>query len=248
MPEIIDGFSSTNKTLTAESCGSHGEASNFAPLQEFEEILRLHRRRASIEEVLFLEHLCFSLPNTADSAGVRYVLWEPVALFLQHGFHIEIEERLCHGQVALAYLKRDAAAFADKILPRIEIDRRRYPQASVTSGPQIGIQRLPEIAEGLRWVDQPAFERLERMLQTFKNAVRRGDFSGLPALRAELAELAAVAEERDIVACVQFLRAGALQESSRPEGSASLASQSALARDWLTPEEDAAWSYLHEAM
>lgn len=216
----------------------------FSLREAFQDVLLLHRNRAPAEEVHFLKHLCFPL----DAAGLRFVLWQPVALFLQHGFKVEIEEQLCDGQVVLVYLGPSGAAFTNKIISRIDADRHQYPQAAVSIGLQILIQTLPDIAKSLQWIDQPTFEKVDRMLRKFKSAVHQGDYPGLHALRSQLSELAAVANESDVRACVEFLRAGGEDARSWPPQSAAIASEPALARDWLTPEEDAAWSYLQKVM
>lgn len=219
-------------------------ASEFSSREAFDEVLRLHRCRATAEEVHFLQHLCFSLDETVDPAGLRYVLWQPVALFLQCGFQIEIEELMCNGQVVLAYIGHDAAAFTEKIIPRIEAVRREYPLWVVSSGPQVLLHVLANVAESLRSHDRSAAEQVQRMLVEYKNAIRRGDYSGLPALRAQLSELGAVSTESDLRSCVQFLRTAHEGMHGWPLSSAALASEAVLARDWMTPEEDAAWSHL----
>ena len=45
----------------------------------FEDVLNLHRTKASVREVYFLKRLCFPLEDTKDPMGLRYVLWGPLA-------------------------------------------------------------------------------------------------------------------------------------------------------------------------
>jgi hypothetical protein len=224
------------------------ERVKFSSREAFEDLLRLHRKRAPAEEVHFLDRLCFPLDETADAVGLRFVLWQPVALFLQHGFQVEIEGEMCDGQVVLAYVRHDGAAFLNKIIQQVDRGRRLYPQIAVSSGPQILIQVLPAIANDLQlFFGEHSYQEVFRMLRPFKDAIRRGDYLGLPALRAQLAEYAAASiKESDLRACIEILRAGGEDGCSWPPHSAALASERALARDWLTPEEDAAWSYLQE--
>jgi hypothetical protein len=251
---VPDRFTKNDLASDADSRGdsdsltTSSEPPKFSSREAFDEVLRAHRERRPAEEVHFLEHLCFPLDETADPSGMRFVLWQPVALFLQHGFQVEIEDQMCNGQVVLAYLRHDAAVFTNKVIARIDADRHRYPQAAVSIGLQILIQTLPDIAKSLQWIDQPTFEKVDRMLRKFKSAVHQGEYPGLPALRAQLSELAAVSKESDVRACVEFLRAGGEDARSWPPHSAAVASERALARDWLTPEEDAAWSYLQKVM
>ncbi|HEY4364214.1 MAG TPA: hypothetical protein VGN17_24805 [Bryobacteraceae bacterium] len=219
------------------------ESSELSPVEEFEEILRLHRQGAPAQEVHFQGNLCFPLGQTADPTGLRYVLWYPVALFLKFGFEIEIEEQLCEGQVALAYMGHEAATFASKITPQIERVRRKYPMWVVSSGPQVLVHVLTHLSESLLWHDQGTAEKIQRMTMEFKSAVRRGDYSGLSALRAQLSELAGSSSESDVRVCVDYLR-NAMEETGSRIPTATLASERVLARDWLTPEEDVAWSHL----
>jgi hypothetical protein len=217
-------------------------ASRVSTREAYNEILHLHREHAPAKDLYFLDHLSFPLNETSDRLGVRFVLWQPVALFLQYGFHVEIMEHMCGGHVVLANLEHDAAAVAGKIIPPIEATRRKEPLWMMSSGPEVLLKVADEIA------DEPELhpgtaEKMHRMLRQFKSAVRRGDLSGLPAFRAQLSELAAVSTESDVRRCIEYLRA---TEDARswPPHSAALASEQALAREWLTPEEDAAWSYL----
>lgn len=221
----------------------HGQAGppDFSPNELFQEILRLDRKNAPAEEVQFLDYLCFRLNESA--ARYRFVLWQPVALFLQHGFDVCIEEQLCRGQVVLADLHEAAAQFVMKIVPVVESVRRKNPILMVTSGPQILLHLLPELAENLRWHDQSASEKVQLMYLEFKSAVRRGDYSGLSALRAQLSTLAATASESEVRACIDFLHSAG-DARNWPDHATALASERVLARDWLTPEEDAAWSHL----
>lgn len=210
--------------------------------EAFDEVLRLHREGAPANDVYLLHHLNFALDETRDHLGVRFVLQQPVALFLQYGFHVEIVEHMCGGHVVLANLDHDAAAVAEKIVPEIEATRRREPLWMISSGPQVLVQVLMVMAEE-SWFHPAIAEKIHRILREFKSAVRRGDYSGLSAFRAQLSELAAVSPESDVRKCIEFLRASE-EARSWPPHSAALASEQALAREWLTPEEDAAWSYL----
>ena len=151
---------------------------------------------------------------------------------------------MCSGQVVLAYLPHDGARFANKIIPVIEEDRRRYPHMAVSSGPEILIQVLPAIAEHFHWVDQITFEEIESYVRRIPDRRPAGSHSGLPALRAQLSELAAASDESNVRACIEFLRIGASWASDWPQHSAALVSEQSLARNLSTPEEDAAWSYL----
>lgn len=216
----------------------------FSSSEAFDEVLAIHRKRAPAVEVHFLKHLCFPLDETADPAGLRFVLWQPVALFLHYGFEVVIEEQMCRGQVALVYLGHDAAAFTKKIIPPIEAVRRKNPLWIVSSGPEVLLKVLMDVSDRLRWHDQAIAEKVDRMRMEFKRAVRRGDYSGLSALRGQLSELAAESADSDVRACVEFLRKAGEDAHSWPPHSAALASERVLARDWLTPEEDAAWSHL----
>ena len=222
--------------------GPDSVASRVRSREAFDEVLRLHREGSPARDLYFLQHLCFALDETRDSIGVRFVLWQPVALFLQYGFHVEIIEHMCDGHVILANLEHDAAAFTEKIIPEIEQTRRNEPLWMISSGPQVLVQLLMVMADE-PWIQPSTSEKIHRMLREFKNAVRRGDYSGLSALRAQLSELAAESSEADVRKCIEFLRASA-ETRSWPPHSAALASELTLAREWLTPEEDAAWSYL----
>jgi hypothetical protein len=226
----------------AAGTDAYSLASGFSSREAYDEILRLHREHADAKEVYFLDHLSFPLNETSDRVRVRYVLWQPLSLFLQYGFYVEIMEHLCGGHVVLANLEHDAAAVAGKIIPPIEETRRQEPEWMCGSGPEVLLHVVKEVA------DEPLLspataEKLNRMLRKFKSAVRHGDFSGLPAYRAQLSELAAVSPESDVRRCIEYLRASE-DARSWPPHSAALASEHALAREWLTPEEDAAWSYL----
>ena len=216
--------------------------SRISSREAFDEILRLHREGAPARDLYFLDHLSFSLDETSDRLGVRFVLWQPIALFLQYGFYVEIMEEMCGGHVVLAYLQHDAAAVVKKIIPQIEATRRKEPLWMMSSGPEVLLKVADEIA------DEPLLhpgttEKMHRMLREFKRAIRRGDYSGLSVFRAQLSELAAVSSESDVRKCIEFLRASE-EARSWPPHSAALASEQALAREWLTPEEDEAWSYL----
>src|ERR1035441_8672117 len=103
--------------------GADSGASKVSSREAFDEILRLHREHAAAKDLYFLDHLSFPLGETRDRLGMRFVLWQPIALFLQYGFHVEIMEHMCGGHVVLAYLEHDAAAVAEKIIPPIEIGR-----------------------------------------------------------------------------------------------------------------------------
>jgi hypothetical protein len=131
---------------------------------------------------------------------------------------------------------------AEKIIPEIEATRRREPRWMISCGPEVLVQVVGGIADD-PFLHPDTSEKIHRMLREFKSAVRRGDYSGLSAFRAQLSELAAVSSESDVRKCIEFLRAGE-EARSWPRHSAALASEQALAREWLTPEEDAAWSYL----
>jgi hypothetical protein len=231
-------------SLDARDREQAGSSSGFSSHEAFEEILSLHRRGAPLEEVHFVDRLCFALEERSAEKGTPFVLWQPVAIFLQHGFCFDVDEELCEGHVVLASLPDDAAEFAAKIIPHVEAVRRKIPLSMVGSGPQILLHLLPDVSESLRWHDQSSSERVERMYLEFRKAVRRGDYSGLSALRAQLSELAGVAPETDVRVCVDFLRRAADQKHSWPDHAAALASEQVLSRDWLTPEEDAAWSHL----
>ena len=110
--------------------------------QAFNKVLDLHRKCAPVEEVLRLEDLSFPLVETSDPAGLRFLLWQPVFLFLQHGFKVEVIERMCHVQVVLAYLEHDAATFTKRIIQPIEVERSKTSFGMVSLGPQILIQVL----------------------------------------------------------------------------------------------------------
>ncbi len=244
MPESVpkDGIFVGSDVNVPEGVGTDSVASNESSREMFNEVLRLHREGAPAEDLYSLHHLSFALDETRDHLGVRFVLWRPVALFLQYGFHVEIIEDMCGGHVVLANLERDAAAVTEKIIPEIEKTRRQEPLWMIDNGPRV----LFEVVRGIAdepWLNPATAEKIHRMLREFKSAVRRGDYSGLSAFRAQLSELASVSPESDVRKCIEFLRAS---EESRiwPPHSAALASEQALAREWLTPEEDAAWSYL----
>ena len=222
--------------------GADSGASKVSSREAFDEILRLHRELAAAKDFYLLDHLSFPLGETRDRLGMRFVLWQPIALFLQYGFPVEIMEHMCGGHVVLANLEHDAAAVAEKIIPEIERTRLKEPLWMMSSGPQVLVQVLGVTAEE-SWFDHATTEKIHRMLREFKSAVRRGDYSGHSAFRAQLSELAAVSSESDVRKCIEFLRAGE-EARSWPPHSAALASEQALAREWLTPEEDAAWSYL----
>ena len=155
--------------------------------EAFDEVLRLHREGAQAKDLYFLPHLSFALDETRDPLGVRFVLWQPVALFLQYGFHVEIIEHMCGGHVVLANLEHAAAAIAEKIIPLIEATRRKEPLWMMSSGPQVLLHLVKEIA-GEPLLSPATAERMNRMLREFKSAVRRGDYSGLSAFRAQLSE------------------------------------------------------------
>ena len=237
-----------NRPVEADPGGNaHLEETDLAsaPMvsrQAFDEVLRLHRQRAPLEDVYVLNHLCFPLDETRDPLGLRYVLWHPVALFLQYGFQIKIIEHMCEGHVVLAYMEYDAAAFTKEIVPPIEAARRKHPLWMHSSGPQVLLDVVTEVSESPHLHSVTA-EKMRRMRLAFKSAVRRGEYSGLSALRAQLSELSATSSESDVRKCIELLRAG---EDPRgwPLHSAGLASERSLARDWLTVEEDAAWSHL----
>ena len=214
----------------------------FVPREAFDKVLRLHRERAPLPSVYILDHLCFPLDETRDRLGLRFVLWQPLALFLQYGFRIEIIERMCEGHVILAYLEHNAAAFTNKIIPLIEAARRKHPLWMHSSGPQVLPHVLAEVSE-FPDLHPDTAEKMHRMRLAFKSAVRRGDNSGLSALRAQLSELSATSPEPDLRKCIELLSASE-DARSWPPHSAGLASERSLARDWLTAEEDAAWSHL----
>ena len=227
---------------SAVDVGAESATSKISSREAFEEVLHLHREGAPTKDLYFLDHLSFPLSETSDRLGVRFVLWQPIALFLQYGFYVEIMEEMCGGHVVLANLEHDAAAVAGKIVPRIEATRRKEPLWMMSSGPEVLLKVADDIA------DEPLLhpataEKMHRMLREFKRAIRRGDYSGRSAFRAQLSELAAVSAESDVRRCIEFLRASE-EARSWPPHSAALASEQALARDWLTPEEDTAWSYL----
>ena len=128
---------STNDRPLGTAFKPSQESISFSTQEAFDALLRLHRQRATAEEIHFLEHLCFPLDGTSDPTGIRFVLWRPVAYFLQCGFQIEIEEQMCSGQVVLAYLGHDSAELAMKMAARIEAVRREYSLWAVSSGPQL---------------------------------------------------------------------------------------------------------------
>jgi hypothetical protein len=173
------------------------------------DVLELHRKNGSLNDLYFLPSLCFDLPETADGNGVRFVLWQPIAEFLRFGFEVEVQEVLCHGHLAIVFLDHEAANFARRISREVELIRRVEPRSMISSGPEI----------------------------------RKGDHSDLPFLRAQLSELAGSAGEEEVRRCIDVMRR-AETERSWPANSSALLSERSLARDWLNPEEDAAWGHL----
>ena len=245
MGEVVSGVRRPGEVYPAGNSGVEGTDPGSLQLfsrDAFNEVLRLHRERAPLADVYFLNHLCFPLDETRDHFGLRFVLWHPVALFLQYGFQIEIIESMCEGHVILAYLGHDAAAFAEKIVPPMEAARRLHPLWMQSSGPQVLLHVVGEVSES-PLLHPNAAEKMGRMRIEFKSAIRRGDYTFLSALRAQLAELSAGSTESDIRKCIELLRASE-DADSWPPSSTGLASERSLARDWLTVEEDAAWSHL----
>jgi hypothetical protein len=230
--------------LNGAGTGADLLTSGISSREAYDEILHLHREHAPAKDLYFLDHLSFPLNETSDRLRVRFLLWQPVALFLQYGFYVEIMEHMCGGHVVVANLEHDAAAVAGRIIPPIEATRRKEPEWMIYSGPQVLLHVLAEVADE-PFLNPATAEKMHRMLREFKSAVRRGDYSGLSALRAQLSELAAVSTESDVRSCIEYLYLRASDDAhSWPPHSAALASEQALAREWLTPEEDAAWSYL----
>jgi len=245
MDEVVSKNKRPVEANSSGNTGFEGTDPGSSPLvsrDAFDEVLRLHRQRAPLEDVYLLNHLCFPLDETRDPLGLRFVLWQPVALFLLYGFQVEIIERMCEGHVILAYLDHDAAAFTSKIVPPIEASRRMHPQAMLSSGWEILLHLVADVYKD-PFLHPDTADKMHRMRLEFKSAVRRGDYSGLSALRAQLSELSATSTESDVRRCIELLRESE-DASGWPLHSAGLASERSLARVWLSAEEDAAWSYL----
>ncbi len=206
------------------------------------EVLNLHRKNGSLSDLYFLPSLCFDLPETADGQGVRFVLWQPIAEFLRFGFEVELQEVLFRGHLAIVFLDHDAASFATRIGCEAEAIRRVSPTSMITSGPEILLQLIDGLTTNPE-VDPKAGEKLLRMARAYRTAIRKGDHSDLPSLRAQLSELAGGAGEEEIRRCVDLMRR-AEAERAWPSNSSALLSERSLARDWLDAEEDAAWSHL----
>lgn len=217
-------------------------ADGVLSLTRLTEILELHRKNASLSDLYFLQSLCFDLPETADGHGVRFVLWQPIAEFLRFGFEVELQEILCHGHVAIVFLDHGAASFANRIGVEAEAVRRVAPKSMITSGPEILLQLVDGLAADPE-LDPKAGEKLIRMVRAYRTAIRKGDHSDLPSLRAQLSELAGSAGEEDIRRCIGLMRR-AEAERAWPANSSALLSERSLSRDWLDAEEDAAWSHL----
>lgn len=206
------------------------------------EVLDLHRTNGSVADLYFLANICFDLPDTADGEGVRFVLWQPVAEFLRFGFDVEVQELLFEGHLAIVFVEHDAARFAKRISSEIETLRRTAPRTLISSGPEVLLQLVDGLV-GNPELEPRAAEKLLRMARAYRTAIRAGDHSDLPYLRAQLSEMASSAVEDDIRRCIDLLRR-ADAERTWPANSSARLSERSLARDWLDAEEDAAWSHL----
>jgi hypothetical protein len=212
----------------------------FSSSDTLERILDLHRQHAPAQEVYLIDKLCFPLEHTSDPLGVRYVLWTPLARFLEFAFPVEILDEMCEGHLLLANLSHEAAMIAEKLTPLIDRECRKQPFFMLSSGPQVMVSVASMVSSDVETRPQFA-EKIGRMYEAYKGSVRKGQYSGLPALRAQLSEFALTATESELKKCIEILRHEA---DTWPFNSAAQASERSLARDWLTPEEDAAWSHL----
>jgi hypothetical protein len=214
---------------------------------EFACLLEAHRQGRPAREVQFFDHLCFALEGTRDVNGVKYVLWRPFAQFIEQHFDFEIEETICEGEVVLAYLDHAVENFVRKTVRFIENGRRKSPYFTPESSYQVIIGTIPEVVAWLRSNGELDLARLaETMHRDFKRAVRSGQF-GSALRRSRLSALASQAPDWAVDTCIDFLRCIETDSYESQPISIALASERSLARDWLTPEEEAAWSYLLEA-
>ena len=212
------------------------------PQERLGEVLELHRTNGSLTDLYFLNSICFDLPDTADGQGVRFVLWQPLAEFLRFGFEVEVQELLFQGHLAIVFVEHDAAKFAQRIASAVEAVRRAEPKSMISSGPEVLLQLVDGLL-GDQELHPKAAEKLLRMARAYRSAIRRGDHSDLPSLRAQLSELAGSSGEEDIRRCIDLLRRADAERSWLANSSARLSERS-LAREWLDAEEDAAWSHL----
>lgn len=226
------------KLLPEDPKISHGAPSTAS----FAEVLELHRKGGSLSDLYFLQSLCFDLPETADSYGVRFVLWQPIAQFLRFGFQIELQEILFEGHLVIIFLGHDAAEFARKIGDEAEALRRVAPKSMISNGPEILLQLVDGLANNPE-LDPTAGEKFLRMARGYRSAIRSGDHTDLPSLRAQLSELAGSAGEEEVRLCIDLLRQMEA-ERSWPANSSALLSERSLAREWLDAEEERAWSHL----
>jgi hypothetical protein len=215
----------------------------------FNLLLEAHRAAWDNRKVQCLPSLCFPFPETNDGKGMRYALWHPVTRLLELSFPIEIEEWMCNGEVALVYLERDTGRLIEGIYPEIEEARRGNPYYGAQSALQLTAHALLRVRDDLEMQQSGTAGVVDEMRTRFVRYIRTDSRSLDP--RWALAEAARTTPRWAASACLTFLNSvsGVTGQDSADLGlqSLALASESSLGRDWLRPEEEAAWSYLREA-
>jgi hypothetical protein len=166
---------------------------------------------------------------------MRFLLWKPVLEFLQKSFHVEIEEWLCRGEVALAYLTNDSAIFAQRITGPLEESRRSMPFRSEYSGYGVILNSLCELEVQLRYEDPTSADIIRQIRQKDRHSSRVKD-----RLRQELTRLTEDAPDWIVQLCIDFLTQHLSGRDEEYQG-IEIASQESLATDWLSDEEEQAW-------
>jgi hypothetical protein len=208
-------------------------------------VLRAHRAGLETAQVRFLQRLSFRIEGTQDDNGVRYVLWRPLVEFIQEEYNFEIEQWLCEGEIAIAYLSHDAARLTDAVLPRIENARLESPFSSRRGTFAVAFSAFCEVELQLSVDERPEAAAAERIRKRVKRRVRGSGFgySGEEDIRAALTAQIKTLPRWALDACLEFAHQIQPETYTGPMREAT-ASESVLAEDWLRPEEEAAWRNL----
>jgi hypothetical protein len=239
-PNIPDIVSGRDETIRFFQVAHQSIDAEDSPL---EALLRADREGWPSRQVQFLPRLCFALEGTRGSQGVRYALWKPLVEFIGEHFHFDVDEWLCGGEVALAFLPSPAADFVETIGPKIEAARLRSPFRSEDATFRVALNALCDVELELQLSDPAAANIASEITKKFTHRWRTGSLAR--PIEAELSEqLTRVASHSPgwaLDACIQFLRQVQLGEEPPTAHSLTLASEDSLAADWLRPEEEEAW-------
>jgi hypothetical protein len=236
IPDIVSGRDETIRFFQVAHQSLESEGSPFDAL------LRADRESWPKRQVQFLPRLCFPLEGTRGSQGLRYVLWKPVVEFIGEHFQFDVDEWLCGGEVALAFLPAAAAEFVETIGPKIEDARLKSPFRSEDATFRVALNALCDVELELELSDPVAANIASEIAKKFTHRWRGSAARFVEAeLSEQLMRAASKSPEWALDACIQFLRQVQLGEELPTVHSLTLASEDSLAADWLRPEEEEAW-------